>query len=169
VPFHKAFYHSGLLSTMLLELAVCVIHPLPFVSFDLTIQKFGAFHNHPSGLGAQHMPALTPTRARRHLRTCARACTRTSPPSYRPCRCDWRCSLIEPVEQSGLAAEAGVDAEVYSSDAFISVLMFFRLPIYMPRLIAELSGMKNEKTRIIGSACSALHRHAFRKGCCFRN
>ncbi len=43
-----------------------------------------------------------------------------------------------------------MDAEVYSSDAFISVLMFARLPIYMPRLIAELSGMKNEKTRIIG-------------------
>lgn len=88
VPFHKAFYHSGLFSTMLLELAVCLVHPLPFVSFDLTINKF---------------------------------------------------------------AEAGVDAEVYSSDAFISVLMFARLPIYMPRLIAELSGMKNEKTRIIGT------------------
>ena len=55
------------------------------------------------------------------------------------------------------AAEAGVDAEVYSSDAFISVLMFARLPIYMPRLIAELSGMKNEKTRIIGCPhCFAL-------------
>jgi len=41
--------------------------------------------------------------------------------------------------------------EVYHADAFISVLMFLRLPLLMPRLIAELSGMQNEKTRIIGT------------------
>merc|ERR1711918_267857 len=29
--------------------------------------------------------------------------------------------------------------------------MFMRLPVLLPRLIAELSGMQNEKTRIIGT------------------
>jgi len=38
----------------------------------------------------------------------------------------------------------------YSSDAFVSVFMLLRLYYYTPRIIAEVSGLKNEKTRLIG-------------------
>jgi len=38
----------------------------------------------------------------------------------------------------------------YSSDGFLAVFMFVRLYFYIPRVIAEASGLKNEKTRLIG-------------------
>jgi hypothetical protein len=38
----------------------------------------------------------------------------------------------------------------YSSDAVLTVLMLLRLYYYTPRIIAEVSGLKNEKTRLIG-------------------
>lgn len=38
----------------------------------------------------------------------------------------------------------------YSSDGFIAVFMMLRLYFYTPRIIAELSGLRNEKTRLIG-------------------
>jgi hypothetical protein len=38
----------------------------------------------------------------------------------------------------------------YSSDAFIKVFMMLRIYTYTPRIIAEASGLRNEKTRLIG-------------------
>jgi len=38
----------------------------------------------------------------------------------------------------------------YSSDAFITVFMMLRIYTYTPRIIAEASGLRNEKTRLIG-------------------
>jgi len=38
----------------------------------------------------------------------------------------------------------------YSSDGFIAVFMMLRLYAYTPRIIAEASGLRNEKTRLIG-------------------
>jgi len=38
----------------------------------------------------------------------------------------------------------------YASDGFLAVFMFMRLYLYSPRIIAEASGLKNEKTRLIG-------------------
>jgi len=38
----------------------------------------------------------------------------------------------------------------YASDGFLAVFMFMRLYFYAPRIIAEASGLKNEKTRLIG-------------------
>jgi len=38
----------------------------------------------------------------------------------------------------------------YSSDAFITVFMMLRVYAYTPRMIAEASGLRNEKTRLIG-------------------
>lgn len=38
----------------------------------------------------------------------------------------------------------------YASDGFLAVFMFVRLYLYAPRIIAEASGLKNEKTRLIG-------------------
>jgi hypothetical protein len=38
----------------------------------------------------------------------------------------------------------------YASDGFLAVFMFMRLYLYAPRIIAEASGLKNEKTRLIG-------------------
>ena len=38
----------------------------------------------------------------------------------------------------------------YSSDGFVAVFMMLRLYLYTPRIIAEASGLRNEKTRLIG-------------------
>ena len=51
----------------------------------------------------------------------------------------------------------------YSSDSFITVFMMLRVYAYTPRMIAEASGLRNEKTRLVcsklGSVCSKLGRH----------
>jgi hypothetical protein len=58
----------------------------------------------------------------------------------------------------------------YSSDAFITVFMMLRVYAYTPRMIAEASGLRNEKTRLVcsklGSVSRKLGRHEMRTFSC---
>ncbi|EKX43121.1 hypothetical protein GUITHDRAFT_110850 [Guillardia theta CCMP2712] len=79
----QAFILSGLLRPFLIETAIILIHPLPFVNYIVHIWGLDTY--------------------------CA-----------------------------------------YSSDGFVTVFMMLRLYHYTPRIIAEASGLRNEKTRLIG-------------------
>mmetsp|Transcript_48189 Transcript_48189/g.73365 ORF Transcript_48189/g.73365 Transcript_48189/m.73365 type:complete len:441 (-) Transcript_48189:40-1362(-) len=79
----QAFVLSGLLTPFLIDAGICLIHPLPFVNYTITMWARGHYY-------------------------------------------------------------------YYSSDSFVCCLMMCRIYLLFPRFIAEVSGMKNERVRLVG-------------------
>lgn len=83
----STLYQAGLLSGLLLELAVVAFQPIPFVDFEVSLYFYG---------------------------------------------------------------HEKVQAQVYNLDSLLCVLTLMRVFIYLPRILAERTGLLREKNRIIG-------------------